>query len=84
MYSCLITGLTFNWGALLGYSAVRGYCDWSICVPLYLACISWTLFYDTIYAYQVAIAALFNHKMHFKFNLEKFLSCFLFSSGHKR
>jgi 4-hydroxybenzoate polyprenyltransferase len=45
-------GLTFNWGALLGYSAVKGYCDWSVCLPLYVACVSWTLLYDTIYAYQ--------------------------------
>ena len=48
-----VSGLSFNWGALMGYSAVCGYCDWSVCIPLYLACVSWTLFYDTIYSYQV-------------------------------
>lgn len=49
----LILGCTFNWGALLGWSAVQGSCDWSICLPLYLSGICWTLFYDTIYAHQV-------------------------------
>jgi len=48
----LMLGLTFNWGALIGWSAIAGSCDWLACVPLYLACISWTLFYDTIYALQ--------------------------------
>jgi len=45
-------GMTFNWGALLGYAAVQGSCDWSVCLPLYLAGINWTLIYDTIYAHQ--------------------------------
>ncbi|XP_074621017.1 4-hydroxybenzoate polyprenyltransferase, mitochondrial-like [Acropora palmata] len=45
-------GLTFNWGALLGFSAVQGSCDWLVCLPLYIAGISWTLMYDTIYAHQ--------------------------------
>jgi 4-hydroxybenzoate polyprenyltransferase len=47
----LFLGLTFNWGALLGWVAVRG----SVGIPavaLYLACIFWTLGYDTIYAHQ--------------------------------
>jgi len=45
-------GLTFNWGALVGYSAVAGYCDWSICLPMYTAGVAWTIIYDTIYAHQ--------------------------------
>jgi len=45
-------GMTFNWGALLGYAAVQGSCDWSVCLPLYFAGINWTLIYDTIYAHQ--------------------------------
>ncbi|XP_061586084.1 4-hydroxybenzoate polyprenyltransferase, mitochondrial [Cololabis saira] len=48
----LVLGLTFNWGALLGWSAVRGFCDWSVCLPLYLSGVMWTLIYDTIYAHQ--------------------------------
>lgn len=54
----LILGMTFNWGALLGYSVVKGGIDYAcatdLCavIPLYLAGISWTLIYDTIYAHQ--------------------------------
>lgn len=48
----LILGMTFNWGALLGWSAVEGSCNWSVCLPLYTAGICWTLLYDTIYAHQ--------------------------------
>nr|GFB39022.1 4-hydroxybenzoate polyprenyltransferase, mitochondrial-like [Tanacetum cinerariifolium] len=45
-------GLTFNWGALLGWSAVRGTLDPAVVLPLYLSGVSWTLVYDTIYAHQ--------------------------------
>lgn len=45
-------GLTFNWGALLGWAAVRGECDWGVVLPLYLGGVAWTLVYDTIYAHQ--------------------------------
>lgn len=48
----LVLGMAFNWGALMGYAAVQGSCDWAICLPLYLAGISWTMIYDTIYAHQ--------------------------------
>ncbi|XP_071549276.1 4-hydroxybenzoate polyprenyltransferase, mitochondrial [Panulirus ornatus] len=48
----LMLGFTFNWGALLGWAAVHGSCDWSVCLPLYTAGIAWTLIYDTIYAHQ--------------------------------
>ncbi|XP_029091014.1 4-hydroxybenzoate polyprenyltransferase, mitochondrial [Monodon monoceros] len=48
----LALGLTFNWGALLGWSAVKGSCDPSVCLPLYFSGIMWTLIYDTIYAHQ--------------------------------
>lgn len=48
----LVLGFTFNWGALLGYSAIKGYVDVPICAPLYLAGICWTIIYDTIYAHQ--------------------------------
>jgi 4-hydroxybenzoate polyprenyltransferase len=44
-------GLAFNWGALLGWAAVRGHLEWAA-VLLYLGGISWTLAYDTIYAHQ--------------------------------
>lgn len=54
----LILGCTFNWGALLGWSAVHGQVDWSICLPLYFAGICWTMIYDTIYAHQVSLKKL--------------------------
>jgi 4-hydroxybenzoate polyprenyltransferase len=44
-------GLTFNWGALVGWSAVTG----DLAAPaltLYAAGFLWTLGYDTIYAHQ--------------------------------
>lgn len=48
------TGLAFNWGALLGWSAVAGVTNWSVCLPLYAGGICWTLVYDTVYAHQVS------------------------------
>jgi len=44
-------GLTFNWGALMGYAAVTDTLTWPP-VLLYAAGFFWTLFYDTIYAHQ--------------------------------
>ena len=44
-------GLAFNWGALLLWTAQSGRLGWPA-VLLYLGGISWTLFYDTIYAHQ--------------------------------
>ncbi|PCH97181.1 MAG: 4-hydroxybenzoate octaprenyltransferase [Rhodobacteraceae bacterium] len=44
-------GISFNWGALLGWAAHMGSLSWAP-VLLYLAGICWTLFYDTIYAHQ--------------------------------
>ena len=44
-------GLTFNWGALMGYAAATGRID-PAPVALYGAGIAWTLVYDTIYAHQ--------------------------------
>jgi 4-hydroxybenzoate polyprenyltransferase len=44
-------GLAFNWGALLGWAAVRGDLD-TPALLLYIAGIFWTLGYDTIYAHQ--------------------------------
>lgn len=49
----LVLGLTFNWGALVGFSAVHEQLDPLIVLPLYAAGVCWTLVYDTIYAHQV-------------------------------
>lgn len=44
-------GIAFNWGALLAWTAHTGRLEWPA-VILYLSGMSWTLFYDTIYAHQ--------------------------------
>ncbi|MEQ9519876.1 MAG: 4-hydroxybenzoate octaprenyltransferase [Parvibaculum sp.] len=46
-----VLGLTFNWGALLGWAAVSGSLAWPP-VFLYLGGICWTIGYDTIYGHQ--------------------------------
>lgn len=48
-----VLGLAFNWGAMLGWSAVAGAVDWHVCLPLYAGGVCWTLVYDSIYAHQV-------------------------------
>ncbi len=47
----LFLGITFNYGLVLGWTAIKGQID---IVPLifYLGAIFWTLGYDTIYGYQ--------------------------------
>ena len=47
----LFLGIAFNWGALIGWSSLMGSLSLSP-ILLYLSGISWTLFYDTIYAHQ--------------------------------
>ena len=47
----LFLGLNFNWGALIGWTAVTGRLAWPSLL-LYLGGICWTLGYDTIYAHQ--------------------------------
>uniref|UniRef100_A0A5K4FCU0 4-hydroxybenzoate polyprenyltransferase n=1 Tax=Schistosoma mansoni TaxID=6183 RepID=A0A5K4FCU0_SCHMA len=49
----LVLGFTLNWGVWLGYSAINGFCLFSVCTPLYLAAVFWTCTYDTIYSHQV-------------------------------
>jgi 4-hydroxybenzoate polyprenyltransferase len=46
-----VLGLAFNWGALVGYTAVTGALA-PEALLLYLAGVAWTLGYDTIYAHQ--------------------------------
>lgn len=46
-----VLGLAFNWGALMGWAAVKG----SLALPaflLYVGSVLWTIGYDTIYAHQ--------------------------------
>ena len=44
-------GLTFNWGALMGWTAITGSLSWPPLL-LYIGGLAWTLGYDTIYAHQ--------------------------------
>jgi 4-hydroxybenzoate polyprenyltransferase len=50
-YPQIVLGLAFNWGALVGWAAIKG----AVGAPafvLYLGCVLWTVGYDTIYAHQ--------------------------------
>jgi 4-hydroxybenzoate polyprenyltransferase len=47
----VVLGLTFKWGALMGWAAVYGRLDPAAWV-LYAGCVLWTIGYDTIYAHQ--------------------------------
>jgi 4-hydroxybenzoate polyprenyltransferase len=46
-----VLGLAFNWGALVGYAAVKESLSLGT-VALYFGGVAWTLVYDTIYAMQ--------------------------------
>ena len=76
----LALGLTFNWGALLGWSAVKGSCDPAVCLPLYFSGVMWTLIYDTIYAHQDkkddALIGLKSTALLFQENTRQWLSGF--------
>jgi 4-hydroxybenzoate polyprenyltransferase len=47
----LFLGITFNYGLILGWTAIRGQID-IIPIIFYLGTIFWTLGYDTIYGFQ--------------------------------
>jgi 4-hydroxybenzoate polyprenyltransferase len=47
----VVLGLAFNWGALLGWTAVHNSFSYAA-LALYFGGVSWTLAYDTIYAHQ--------------------------------
>ena len=51
-YPQLFLGLTFNWGAWMGWAATHGSMNFAVVAPLYLSGVTWTLVYDTIYAHQ--------------------------------
>lgn len=53
-YPQIVLGLCFDWGALLGWSAVAGVVNWSVAAPLYIGSVMWCVGYDTIYAHQVS------------------------------
>ena len=47
----LFLGITFNYGLILGWTAIKGQID-MIPILFYIGAIFWTLGYDTIYGYQ--------------------------------
>ncbi|KAI2508869.1 UbiA prenyltransferase family [Fragilaria crotonensis] len=51
-YPQAVLGLTFNWGAIMGYAAVHGSLDYAVVLPLYASGVAWTMVYDTLYAHQ--------------------------------
>ena len=78
----LFLGITFNFGLILGWTAIKG--DINILpILLYIGAIFWTLGYDTIYGYQDIkddeIIGLKSTSIKFKGNEKTFLyACYTF------
>ena len=72
----LFLGITFNYGLILGWTAIKGEIS-IVPVLFYLGAIFWTLGYDTIYGYQDIkddeIIGLKSTSIKFKSNPKKFL-----------
>ena len=73
----LFLGITFNYGLILGWTAVKGQID-IVPVIFYLGAIFWTLGYDTIYGFQDIkddeMIGLKSTSIKFKNNPHKFLT----------
>lgn len=50
-YPQILLGFAFNWGALVGWAAIRGSIGWPAFI-LFAGSVLWTVGYDTIYAHQ--------------------------------
>ena len=72
----LFLGITFNYGLILGWTAIHGQLDLAP-ILFYFGAIFWTLGYDTIYGYQDIkddeIIGLKSTSIKFKGNAKKFL-----------
>ncbi|MDC3165899.1 4-hydroxybenzoate octaprenyltransferase [Candidatus Pelagibacter sp.] len=72
----LFLGITFNYGLVLGWTAIKGNVD-LVPILFYLGAIFWTLGYDTIYGYQDIkddeIIGLKSTSIKFKGKAKKFL-----------
>ena len=72
----LFLGVTFNYGLILGWTAIKGEID-IIPIIFYIGAIFWTLGYDTIYGYQDIkddeIIGLKSTSIKFKKNAKKFI-----------
>ena len=77
----LFLGITFNYGLILGWTAIEGQLDLAPII-FYLGAIFWTLGYDTIYGYQDIkddeIIGLKSTSIKFKNSPQKFITlCYL-------
>ena len=74
-----VLGLTFKWGALVGWTSITGALSWTMLV-LYAGCIAWTIAYDTIYAHQDkeddAMIGLKSTALHFGAATPRYLALF--------
>ena len=80
----LFLGLTFNWGIIMGWTAMTDQVSYEI-VVLYVSAIFWTLGYDTIYGIQDVeddeIIGIKSTAIKFKKNIKFFVSiCYLITS----
>ncbi len=78
----LFLGITFNYGLILGWTAIKGQID-LVAILFYCGAIFWTLGYDTIYGYQDIkddeIIGLKSTSIKFKGKEKKFIIlCYLF------
>lgn len=75
----LVLGLTFKWGALVGWTAVTGRLALAP-LALYAGCVCWTIAYDTIYAHQDkehdALIGLKSTALHFGADTPRWLTLF--------
>ena len=73
----LFLGITFNYGLILGWTAIKGEMD-IVPIIFYFGAIFWTLGYDTIYGFQDIkddeIIGLKSTAIKFKGNAKKFLA----------
>ena len=80
----LFLGITFNYGLILGWTAIKGQIDLAPII-FYLGAIFWTLGYDTIYGFQDIkddeIIGLKSTSIKFKGKPKNFLfTCYIFLS----
>ena len=77
----LFLGITFNYGLILGWTAIQGEIN-TVAIIFYLGAIFWTLGFDTIYGYQDLkddeIIGIKSTSIKFKKNSKLFLSiCYI-------
>ena len=80
----LFLGLTFNWGLVMGWTALNNTISMEV-ILLYISAIFWTLGYDTIYGAQDMaedeIIGLKSTSIKFKKNIKLFVSVSYFSTS---